>query len=73
MRLGEMPCVGERPGTAQSNAQFFRYGGKKLPELATFLSKRGDEKKKPMEGLNEDAIMAWLVSSKNKHKEKAKK
>jgi len=55
-------------------ATLFRWGGKqKFPDLSVFMSKRGDEKKKPVAGINEDAIMAWLVASKNKNQEKAKK
>lgn len=54
-------------------AALFRFGGKKLPDLSTFMSKRNPDDKKAVAGVNEDAIMAWLVSAKNKHQEKAKK
>lgn len=59
-------------------AAMFRHGGKKLPDMALFMTKNHktkDGKKKPVDGINEDAIMAWLVAAKNKsiEKEKAKK
>jgi len=55
-------------------AALFRWSGKqKFPDLSAFMAKRGDEKKKPVDGPNEDAIMAWLVASKAKQQQKAKK
>jgi hypothetical protein len=59
-------------------AALFRHGGKKLPDIALFMTKANkpkDGNKKPVDGINEDAIMAWLVASqmKTKEKEKAKK
>ena len=56
-------------------AALFRHGGKKLPDIALFMTKANktkDGNKKPVAGINEDAIMAWLVASQNKNKEKEK-
>ena len=50
---------------------------KKFPDLALFQSKRdksGPDGKKPVDGINEDAIMAWLSTAKMNHDtKKAKK
>lgn len=50
---------------------------KKFPDLSLFLSKSRDKDKaagkKPVDGINEDAIMAWLVASKSANQEKKAK
>lgn len=59
-------------------AALFRYKGKKIPDIDLFMIKdKGDSSKgggkKPVSGVNEDAIMAWLTAAKAAHHAKKDK
>lgn len=57
-------------------AALFRFRGKKIPDIDVFMVKKDkarDENKKPVEGVNEDAIMAWLLAAKAAHNSKKDK
>lgn len=56
-------------------AALFRSKAKKLPDMSLFKvqDKQAADKKKPVAGINEGAIMAWLAGAKAAHDAKKDK